>query len=160
MPGFIASNLDKQQKTIPGRLCSLGYSSQSHISRNPILPWHPFGLSNHFEILHRVRQYHCRALYKMSKLLGKWQKLWANEIARDLDLWWVSDGYSILQSAPISDKTSYPKISLKSLEPRNLCLESDDRSDIWQVSDNHSCFSGLVWWKSRWSWCDFWRPTE
>ena len=33
---------------------------------------HPFQLPNHFEILHRARQYHCRALWQISKWLSNW----------------------------------------------------------------------------------------
>ena len=59
--------------------------SWTGISRNLVRRQLPSQLSNWFEILHRARQYHCRAPCKKSKRLLNWQKrLWANEISRDL----------------------------------------------------------------------------
>ena len=61
--------------------CNIVYSTETylktHISlkthKNPVHPYHPCYFPNHFEILHRARQYHCCALCKISKRSGSWE---------------------------------------------------------------------------------------
>ena len=56
-----------------GAYRNIGYMSEMHLK----LKSHAISciialLSNHFEILYRARQYHCRALYKFSKWFHNW----------------------------------------------------------------------------------------
>ena len=47
-------------------------------------------LPNHFEIMHRARQYHYRALCKISKRLNKWSRYYGLIIFCEI---WVSDEF-------------------------------------------------------------------
>ena len=69
---------------------SVQNSSLTQISCNLIRPSHPFQLSNHFVILLRARQYHCRALCKISKRLDKWQISYGQTRFHEI---WVEDEF-------------------------------------------------------------------
>ena len=71
---------------------SLQNTSSTHITQNLICPQVIAQLMNNFEILHRARQYHCRALCKILKWFVDWNwcygHTWFHEI-------WVSDKFGM-----------------------------------------------------------------
>ena len=50
----------------PRGLCNLGYPHESHLKAKSRLLIYHFPITQSFEILHRARQYYCRALRKIS----------------------------------------------------------------------------------------------
>ena len=76
-------------RPVPARNSSLGNSSSIQISRNTV---RPFQLSNCLEILHRARQYHCRALYKIAKQLDNWERCYGRTRFREI---WVEDEFRV-----------------------------------------------------------------
>ena len=60
-------------------------SSEAQISHNLACPYHPFQLSSRFEMLHRARQWHCRALCEISKRFDDWKL--SNRQIRFREIW-------------------------------------------------------------------------
>ena len=62
-------------------------STESQISPKFVLLWHASQLLNHFEVLHKARQCHCRALCKISKRFGNRTVRYGQMSFRDICFW-------------------------------------------------------------------------